>query len=164
MKSANGQGQAGMTLPEVLVAILLLGSFFPSVFEVNSVCLRLINASKQSVAALQSVHDRCESLRNLNFSDLTSVSYVQGLLATAADTSDFCRNATEVVRISGYPVASGVTQFTRTPDGAVTTDSTAADLGSTLVQVDVSVSWSMAFGGRPRSEQATTIVSNGTKK
>ena len=152
-----------MTLPEVLVAILLLGLFFSSIFEVNGVCLRLINVNKQSVAALGSVHDRCEILRNLSFTDLTNVSTVQNLMATPANASDFCKNATEVVKISAYPVANGVTQFTRQPNGVVTNDSTATDLGNILIQVDVSTSW-VTLGGRAGSEETTTIISNGTKK
>ena len=153
-----------MTLPEVLIALLLLGLFLPSVFAINGVCLRLVSATKESTAALQSVHDRCETLRNLVFSDLTSASYVQNLMVTPANASDFCKNATEVVTMSAYPVASGVTQFTRSSDGSVTTNSVAASLGSTLVQVTISTSWSATFGGRARSEETTTIISNGTKK
>jgi Tfp pilus assembly protein PilV len=161
---ARRRSTTAMTLPEVLVALLLLGLFLPSVFAVNGVCLRLINATKESTAALQSVHDRCETLRNLAFTDLVSGSQVQSLMATAANASDFCKNATEVVKISAYPVANGVTQFTRSPNGSVTNDSTATDLGSTLVQVTVSSSWNATFGGRARSEETTTIISNGTKK
>src|SRR5881296_463126 len=71
-----------MTFPEVLVAALLLAIFCASVFELNAVCLRYIDSSKESVAALQSVHDRCEVLRNLAFRDLTASSYIQTLLAT----------------------------------------------------------------------------------
>jgi Tfp pilus assembly protein PilV len=159
----SAKKEKGMTLPETLMAVLLLATFCGSIFELNAVCLRYIDASKESVAALQSVHDRCEVLRNLAFTDLTTTSYVQSLLATAANGSDFCKKATEVVRISAYPTANGVTQFTRTPNGAVTNDSTATDLGSSLVQVDVSTAWNM-LGGRARSEQTTTIISNGTKK
>ena len=152
-----------MTLPEVLVAVVLLATFCASIFELNAVCLRYIDASKESVAALQSVHDRCEVLRNLAFTDLTTKSYIQSLLATPANGSDFCKKATEVVKISAYPTANGVTQFTRTPDGAVANDLTATDLGTSLVQVDVSTSWNM-LGGRARSETTSTIISNGTKK
>jgi len=161
---AGRRSTTAMTLPEVLVALLLLGLFLPSVFAVNGVCLRLINATKESTAALQSLHDRCETLRNLAFTDLVSASQVQSLMATAANASDFCKNATEVVKISAYPVANGVTQFTRSPNGSVTNDSTATDLGSTLVQVTVSSSWNATFGGRARSEETSTIISNGTKK
>jgi len=152
-----------MTFPEVMVAVLLLGIFCASVFELNAVCLRYIDASKESIAALQSIHDRAEVLRNLAFTDLTTTSTVQTLLATPANGSDFCKKATEVVKISAYPTPNGVTQFTRSSDGSVTNDSTATSLGSTLVQVDVSTSWNM-LGGRARSEQTSTVISNGTKK
>ena len=151
-------------MPEVLIALLLLGLFLPSIFAVNSICLRLVSATKESTAALQSVHDRCETLRNLAFTDLTSSSYVQNLLVAAPNASDFCKNATEVITMSAYPVASGISQFTRSPNGSVTTNSVAASLGSTLVQVTISTSWSATFGGRARSEETTTIISNGTKK
>lgn len=154
---------AAMTFPEVLVAVLLLAIFCASIFELNAVCLRYIDASKESIAALQSVHDRCEVLRNLAFTDLTTTSTVQSLLATPPNGSDFSKKATEIVKISAYPTANGITQFTRTPDGTVTNDLTATDLGTSLVQVDVSTSWNM-LGGRARSESTSTIISNGTKK
>jgi len=163
MKQQANRTGAAMTLPEVLVAVVLLATFCASVFELNAVCLRYIDASKESIAALQTVHDRCEVLRNLAFTDLTTKSYVQSLLATPANSSDFCKKATEVVKISAYPTANGVTQFTRTPAGAVANDLTATDLGTSLVQVDVSTSWNM-LGGRARSESTSTIISNGTKK
>ncbi len=163
MRLRPKQPTVAMTLPEVLVAVVLLATFCASIFELNAVCLRYIDASKESIAALQSVHDRCEVLRNLAFTDLTTKSYVQSLLATPANGSDFCKKATEVVKISAYPTPNGVTQFTRTPDGAVTNNLTATDLGTSLVQVDVSTSWNM-LGGRARSEQTSTIISNGTKK
>ena len=154
---------AAMTLPEVLVAVLLLGVFCASVFELNAVCLRYIDASKESISALQSVHDRCEVMRNLAFTDLTTSSYVQSLMGSPANASQFCKKATEVVKISAYPTANGVTQLTRSPNGTVSLDSVATDLGSSLVQIDVSTSWNM-LGGRARSEQTSTIISNGTKK
>ena len=164
MKFPARRRTKAMTLPEVLVALLLLGLFLPSVFAVNGVCLRLINATKESTAALQSVHDRCETLRNLTFTDLVSASQVQSLMATPANASDFCKNAAEVVTMSAYPTATGVTQFTRSPSGSVTTNSVATSLGSALVQVTISSSWNATFGGRARSEETTTIISNGTKK
>jgi len=151
-------------MPEVMVAALLLAVFFASIFELNAVCLRYIDASKESVAALQLVQDRSETLRNLAFNDLTSTSYVQSLLSAPANASEFAKKATEVVKISAYPTANGVTQFTRSPNGTVTADSTASSLGSTLVQVDIASSWMMTLGSRARSEQITSIISNGTKK
>jgi len=156
--------ESGLTLIEVLVSAIIVACFFGTIFELSTACLRYIDASKESVAALEAINDRTEALRNLAFSDLTSTAYVQNLMATAANTSDFCKRATETVTIHGYPTVSGQTQITRAPSGSVTVNSTATNLGSTLVQVDVSTSWSLALGGRPRSEQTSTIVSNGSKK
>jgi Tfp pilus assembly protein PilV len=156
---------SGTTLVEVLVATLLLASFFASLFEANAVCLRFIAASKQSVGAIEAVQARAEVFRNLAFSDLTTTSYVQSLLHNnPANTSDFVKSATEVVKISAYPTANGVTQMTRATDGTVNLDSTATSLGSTLVKVDISQSWTGVLGGRQRTEQTSIIISNGTKK
>ena len=155
---------SGTTLVEILVAAVLLASFFASLFEANALCLRFIAASKQSVGAIEVVQARAEVFRNLRFTDLTTTSYVQNLLATAANTSDFAKSATEVVKISAYPTANGVTQMTRATDGTVNLDSTAASLGSTLVKVDISQSWIGVLGGRQRTEQTSLIISNGTKK
>jgi Tfp pilus assembly protein PilV len=164
MKRNKSNGEAGTTMPEVLVAAILLAVFFGSIFELNAVCLRYIDASKESIAALQLVNDRSENLRNLAFTDLTNSSFVQNLLRSPANPSEFAKKATEVIKISAYPAANGVTQLTRSANGGVSIDSVAANLGSTLVQVDVAVSWMMSLGTRARSEQLTSIISNGTKK
>jgi hypothetical protein len=164
MNMTRFAANAANTLTEVLIAVLLIGTFFASIFELNAVCLRYIAASKQSVAAIAAVQDRAEVLRNLAFSDLTTTSYVQNLLATAADGSDYVKNMTEVVQLSAYPTANGVTQLTRHTDGSVTLNSTATSLGTTLVKLDISQSWTAVLNGRSRSEQSSTIISNGSKK
>jgi hypothetical protein len=154
----------GTTLSEALVGLVLLCVFFASIFELNAVCLRYIDATKESVAALQNVQDRAEMLRNLSFTDLTNQSAVQTLMASAPNAAPFAQKATETVRISAFPTPNGVTQFTRLPSGSVTADSVATDLGTGLVKVDVSVAWTMTLGGRARTEQTTNILSNGSKK
>jgi hypothetical protein len=151
-------------LPETIVGLFLLATFFASVFELNAVCLRYIDATKESVAALQSVQDRAEMLRNLAFIDLTNATSIQTLMATPPNAAPFAQKATETVTISAFPTPNGVTQLTRTPAGTVTTDSVATDLGTELVKVDVKVAWTMTLGGRPRTEQTTSILSNGSKK
>jgi prepilin-type N-terminal cleavage/methylation domain-containing protein len=153
----------GFTLPEVMVAAVLGALFFISLFELNAMCLRCIDSSKEALAAIQSVQDRSEVLRNLAFTDLTSSSYVQNLMATAANAAPFCQKATETVSISKYPTASGVSKFTRSPNGTVSIDSVATDFGD-IVKIDVSVSWTMTLGARSRTEQTSSIVSNGSKK
>jgi Tfp pilus assembly protein PilV len=155
---------SGTTLSETLLAVVLVATFFASVFELNAVCLRYIDATKESVAALQHVQDRAEMLRNLSFTDLTTTATVQTLMATAPNAAPFGQKAIETVKISAFPTANGVTQFTRQPNGTVTNDSVATDLGQQLVKVEVQVAWTMTLGGRSRTEQTTNILSNGTKK
>ena len=154
---------AATSLPEVLVALLLVGIFFASVFELNAVCLRYIEASKEAVAAVAAVQDRTEVVRNLAFADLTNTTYMQSLLGNPANGSELAGRATEVVKLQAYPTPDGVTQFTRA-NGTVTRNSTATDLGNKLVQVDVSLTWPATFGQRTRTEQTTMIISNGQKK
>ena len=164
MKQPSKRQIRGTTLAETLVALLLLAGFFASVFELNAVCLRYIDATKESVAALQHVQDRAEMLRNLSFADLTTTSSVQTLMSAPPNAAPFAQKATETVTISAFPIANGTTQFTRTPAGTVTTDSVATDLGTGLVKVDVQVAWTMTLGGRLRTEQTSNILSNGSKK
>ena len=173
MKLSPKYHTSGTTLVEILVATLLLASFFASLFEANAVCLRFIAASKQSVGAIEAVQARAEVFRNLAFSDLISASYVQNKVlknpldgsVNRANASDFVKSATEVVKISAYPTANGVTKMTLTPDGTVSLDSTASSSPTpTLVKVDISQTWTGVLGGRPRTEQTSLIISDGTKK
>jgi type II secretory pathway component PulJ len=155
---------SGTTLVEILVATVLLASFFASLFEANALCLRYISASKQAVAGIAAVQDRMEVLRNSDFSSLTTTSYVQGLLGSPANASEYVPSMTEIVQLTAYPTANGTTKITRHTDGSVTVDSTATSLGTSLVKVDVSDSWTSVFNGRSRTEQSSTVISNGSKK
>jgi hypothetical protein len=103
-------------------------------------------------------------LRNLAFSDLTNTAAVQALMTAPPNAAPFAQKAAEIVKISAYPTPNGVTQFTRSPNGVVTTDSVATDLGKELVKVEVNAAWTMTLGGRSRIEQTTNILSNGSKK
>ena len=156
--------ETGATLTEMVVSAFLIVVFFTAIFEVNAVCLRYVSAGKESLAAIAHVNDRAERLRNLSFIDLTTPSDVSELLSTPANSSTFSSRVAEVVKISAYPTPNGISQFTRSANGVVTVDSTAASLGNSLVRIDVTCSWPAVFGGRQRTEQVTTIVSNGTKK
>lgn len=167
MKLRSNTQNRGTTLPEALVAVVLLVTFFAAVFELNAVCLRYIDATKESVAALQNVQDRAEMLRNMAFTDLTNTAAVQTAMVTAPNGATFAQKATETVRLSAFPTPSspsGVTQFTRSPAGVVTIDSVATDLGKELVKVEVKVAWTMTMGGKSRTEETTNILSNGSKK
>jgi hypothetical protein len=174
--------EEAFTLVEALVGGILTAIFFASLFELNAMCLRYIDSSKESLAALQSVQDRLESLRNRNFTDLTktdcsacvpvppnttctTIPCVHDLMANPPNAAPIAQRFTEVVTVSNYPATTnGVSQYTRTPDGTVTTNSSRTDPTTDLTKIDVQVSWTTTAGSRSRTEQTSCIVANGSKK
>ena len=179
--------QAGTTLVETLVAATLVGAFFVTIFEVNAVCLRYIDASKECVAAVQGVQDRVEGLRNLAFTDLTSPTYMTTAQPTPSpsgprpislvypsNSSDLAARVTEEVTVSGYPSGTplpGSTPtitYTRPPGAAVypsASPATSPDFSTmTMVKVKVKYTWTATLGGRQQSEETETLVAAGTKK
>lgn len=170
MHLRSASSRSAFTLPEILITVVLIAAFFAGIFEVNAVCLRYIEASKESVSALQGVHDRIETLRSLAFTDLTSQSYMTTLLTSPADSSAFSPKVTEVVTLTDYVAGTPSVTYTRTPGTSVTP--TIAWSGgasgfpstTTIVKANVSFSWNMTFGGRPRVEQTETMISDGVKK
>jgi Tfp pilus assembly protein PilV len=173
--------QDGVTLIETVVAAALVGAFFAAIFEINAVCLRYIDASKEAVAAVQGVQDRIEGLRNLAFTDLTSSAYMMSAQATPApsgprpvslvypsNSSDLASDATEEVTVSAYPSGSPSITYTRPPGAAVypsASPNTAGDFSSTtLVKVKVKYTWNETLAQRQQSEEAETLIAAGTKK
>ena len=173
--------QDGVTLIETVVATALVGAFFAAIFEINAVCLRYVDASKEAVAAVQGVQDRIEGLRNLAFTDLTSPAYMMTAQATPApsgprpvslvypsNSSDLASDATEEVTVSAYPSGSPSITYTRPPGAAVypsASPNAAGDFSSTtLVKVKVKYIWNTTFAQRQQSEEAETLIAAGTKK
>ena len=173
--------EAGATLVETLVAAAIVTAFFVTIFEVNAVCLRYIDASKEIVAAVQGVQDRVEGLRNLAFSDLMSPTYMTAAQPTPSpsgprpvslvfpsNSSDLAARVTEQVTISAYPSGSPSITYTRAPGTAITpttAPSSSPDFtGITLVKVNVKYTWNATLGHRAQSEETETLISGGTKK
>jgi len=181
--------QAGATLAETLVAATLVGAFFVTIFEVNAVCLRYIEASKECVAAVQGVQDRVEGLRNLAFTDLVSPAYMMNpqptpsgspsgprpmSLVYPSNSSDLAARVIEEITVSGYPSGTplpGSTPtitYTRSPGAAVypsASPATSPDFsGTTMVKVKVKYTWTATLGGRQHSEETETLIAAGTKK
>ena len=157
--------QNGFTLPEVLIAAVLVAVFFAGIFEVNAICLRYISASKETVGAIGGVQDRLEQLRNLDFPSLTTTATMKTRLATTANVSPLAKRATETVTISEYPSGTPTITYARNSNGTVTSTPSTVDFGSTnLVRVDVDYQWQATFGRRDLTQQTSTIISAGPKK
>jgi hypothetical protein len=173
--------QTGSTLVETLVAATLVAAFFVTIFEVNAICLRYIDASKETVAAVQGVQDRVEGLRNLAFTDLTSPSYMMNpqpipspsgpvpvSLYYPSNSSDLAARVTESVTVSAYPSGSPSITYIRRPGAAVTpspSPNTSGDFSTTtLVKLNVKYTWTATLGQRQQSEETETLIAAGTKK
>lgn len=181
LRPCRARHEAGTTLAEVLVAAALIAGFFATIFEVNALCLRYIDASKESVAAVQGVQDRLEGLRNLAFSELISPTYMTSAqptpapsgprpvsLAFPSNSSDLAARVTERVTITAYPSGSPSITYTRAPGTVITPTASPSPVpdftGVTLVKVNVKYSWNATLGGRPQTEETETLISDGTKK
>jgi type II secretory pathway pseudopilin PulG len=165
----QGRYEDGFTLTELMTSVVLLAGFFGSVFELNTVCLRYVNASKENVAAIQGVQDRLEVLRSLAFTDLTSTSYMTTLLTTPSNSAALAQRAVETVKLSDYIAGSPSVTYTRAAGANVTPTiswSGGASFPSTttLLRVNVRYDWTTTFAGRSRSEQTESLISAGIKK
>ncbi|MBA2585305.1 MAG: hypothetical protein H0U99_02335 [Chthoniobacterales bacterium] len=157
--------KAAFTLPEVLIAALLVTAFFSAIFELNAVCLRYISASKENIGGIEGAHDRLEQLRNVDFSVLTTANSMKTLLAQTANGSPIVQRAQETVTVSDYFSGTPTITYTRAANGIVTSVPITINFSNkTLVQVDESTQWQSIFGGRTQRAQASTVVSAGTKK
>ena len=148
---------------------MLLAGFFGSIFELNTVCLRYVNASKENVAAIQGVQDRLETLRSLAFTDLTSASYLTTLLTTPSNTAPLAQRVVETVTISDYPNGSPSVTYSRAAGASVTPTVAwggGASFGSAtnMVRANVRYNWTTTFGNRARSEETESLIAGGIKK
>jgi len=171
--SKSRRSRSGTTLLEVLVTAAVCAIFFTSIFEVNAVCLRLINSSKENVAALECVQDRLEQLRNLSFANLVDTPGLTALLTTPPNSSSLPFKATETVTIRKFANGAATTPtvtFLRGPGASVSPSHSpnpggAVDFtGVNLVRVDVTYNWTTTFGAIAHQETTSTIISEGAKK
>jgi type II secretory pathway pseudopilin PulG len=150
MRLGQSRLKTGSTLPELLIAALVIGVFFASIFEVSAVCLRYISASKENVSAIECVQDRIEQIRGTDFTNLLDPTYMATTpalpaatptptppqrrnLTTPANASVLAQQATETVKIStfsgGVATTPSVT-YTRGP-GAVISSTPFSDTNVT---------------------------------
>jgi len=161
--------EGGFTLTEVMTSVMLLATFFGSIYELNTLCFRYVNASKENVAAIQGVQDRLETLRSLAFSDLTSASYLTTLLTTPSNSAPLAQRVVETVTVSDYPNGSPAVTYSRAAGANVTptttwTGGTSFGSATNMVKVNVRYNWTTTFGGRARSEETESLIAGGIKK
>ena len=120
------RSEAAVTLPELMIAAIIMGIFFSGIFEVTGICIRYISSSKENISAVECVHDRIEQLRGTDFTSLLDSTYmatVPGVpaaspsptpsqrrnLTVPSNASALASNATETVTISTFTGTSATT-------------------------------------------------------
>jgi prepilin-type N-terminal cleavage/methylation domain-containing protein len=126
MRFPARQSEQGVTLPELMIAAIIMGIFFSGIFEVTGICIRFISSSKENISAVECVHDRIEQLRGTDFTSLLDPTYLavtpavpaaspspspsqRRNLTVPSNASPLASNATETVTIS---TLSGTTATT----------------------------------------------------
>ncbi|MDQ6765644.1 MAG: hypothetical protein M3Z22_06030 [Verrucomicrobiota bacterium] len=119
MRLKKQPSETGATLPELMIAAMVMGLFFSGIFEMSAVCLRYISSSKENISAIECVQDRIEQLRGTDFTSLLSQNYLSTVppvpaaspspsppqrrnLTVPSNASPLAQQATETVKISTY--------------------------------------------------------------
>ncbi|MEY2510321.1 MAG: hypothetical protein QOE26_1084 [Verrucomicrobiota bacterium] len=104
--------EAGVTLPELMIAAIIMGIFFSGIFEVTGLCIRYISSSKENISAVECVHDRLEQIRGTDFASVLDPTYMATTpavpAASPAPTPSQRRNLT--VPSNASPLASSATE------------------------------------------------------
>ncbi|MEY2547970.1 MAG: hypothetical protein QOD64_552 [Verrucomicrobiota bacterium] len=118
--------EAGVTLPELMIAAIIMGIFFSGIFEVTGLCIRYISSSKENITAVECVHDRIEQIRGTDFTSVLDSNYLavtpavpaaspapsppqRRNLTVPSNASPLASNATETVTISTFSGTSATT-------------------------------------------------------
>jgi hypothetical protein len=110
-----------------------------------------------------------EQMRNCHWSQVTdgTGAYISGsnILGTAVTGSSNLSTLTEVVTVDSYPTATGTPiKVTRASNGTVTVNQTNANVTKAdLAAITVSISWTTAPGGRPRTVAVSTLWGENTR-
>jgi prepilin-type N-terminal cleavage/methylation domain-containing protein len=112
MRFPERKSEQGVTLPELMIAAIVMGIFFSGIFEVTGICLRYVSSSKENISAVECVHDRIEQVRGTDFTSLLDTTYMGSTPAIPAaspvPTPPQRRNLT--VPSNASPLASYATE------------------------------------------------------
>ena len=192
ISSDQPSSNAGFTLAEVLIAIVVTVIFGVSVFATNARLMVFLRTQRETTAASMMLQERMEALRSLSYTGLSSTSSSPSASPSPSPptyTADILANKTiseaqlgggiagsliETITVSGYqdtsgnipPTTAAQNQWIR--NSGSTTGSLQSGSSSTLatnydlLQVDVQLSWTSA-NGRTRKREMTAIFGKGNK-
>ena len=138
--------------------------FVTGLFALNSRALQNLKSTRETAAANQVLLERFESVRRLQWSQLTSSSGIQTLLGTAARAEGTLPRLQQEMIVAAYPASSTTMplQVTRASTGVTTVNSTNSALtNSSAVSVLLRLTWKGANSGATRTRENTMVVAKG---
>ncbi len=156
----------GMTLPEVLVALVILSIGLAAVWASAAQCLKMARANRETIAATEALMQRVEYSRAAGWSTIVNASAIRdNILQTAAPGAASLEGVEEQITVTPYPAVSPAPVpivVQRHADGTVqivSEPATGLYLRSVLsVRADFQVSWRGSQNQRPRTRAASTVI------
>lgn len=135
-----------------------------SALLMNSHELRLVKSTRESGAASGTVEERVEQLRIANWRQITNASYLTDTFyATQSKAVAPLDNVREHITVTAWPdpLACQPLEVTKAKNSAAQVISVGTGLtDQKLAKVDVTITWKTG-GGRERTRELSTIISNG---
>ncbi|MGB8353164.1 MAG: hypothetical protein WCD79_04695 [Chthoniobacteraceae bacterium] len=158
------QSQIGSTLVEAIIAAAVLA------IAVGGVCLtcwktiNLLRVNKAETAATSCLDERMEQIRNANWAQITSGSFIRSAMTTQPSAAPSIPGYGEEVTVNSYPAATTAIDVTASAAGSAVINSNNSLLSTggsgSMVKVDISVTWPNYYGAT-HQRTVTTVISNG---
>ncbi len=158
---------AGMTMPEVLMALCVIAIGFVAVWTSSGQCLQLARAHRETIAATETLFQRVEDSRTAGWNIIVSGEGIrENILAVKADQAGWLPELEEQITVTPYPPvtpapvpivvqrhANGVVEIASEPPPGLYLRSILA------VRVDFSATWKSGQNQRRRRRETSTVVS-----
>lgn len=162
-------GESGSTLIEAVIASVLVAMVLGSLAATNSLCLGLVKAHREGIAAGELMEERLEQFRGGRWTQVTTASGIRDdILSVEAAPEGDLTNCRETVTVAVYPPLDPPSTpiVVERRNGVVTIISEPAAGNVSMrqalaVRVDVRVRWKSRQHGGPRSMETSSVVAIG---
>ena len=158
------KARSGFSLVEAVVSMAIGSMAVGGAMLLNAHQLRLVKSTRESSAAIQTIQERIEDLRNANWKQITDPAYLSGTYFTKFPKSVAPLDRYwEKITVSAWPDPSVcnkliVEKSQRTSALVLLSGAGLAD--RSLARVDVQLTW-VGKDRRARTREMSTVISNG---
>lgn len=166
-KYGRRSAQAGITIPEVMVAAVIMAIGLIGVWTATGQCIRLAQSHRETIAATETLMRRVEDCRASGWNTIVSGDSIKAdILQTPAADGGYLNNLEEQITVTPYPAvtpaptpiivqrhANGFVEVISQPSAGLYLRSLLA------VRADIQVTWTSGLGQRKRTRVFSTVIS-----